>query len=61
MLKILIWGIFGVLVYLWARKKLGLDSGEERTTIHHHHYKEGKKKNPTKKSDEDYIDYEELK
>ena len=61
MSKIIIWGICGVLIYLWLRKKMGLDKTEDKTTIHHHHYSGKKGKKTPQKSDEDYIDYEDVK
>ena len=60
-MKLLIWGAIGIFLYLYFRKKLGLESGgEKNTTVHHHHYHDGKGKSP-KRNDDDYIDYEELK
>lgn len=61
MLKILIWGICGAIVYMWLRKKMGLGQPEEKTTIHHHHYSDEKNKNAPQKKGDDYIDYEEVK
>ncbi len=59
-MKFLIWGVIGLFIYMYFRKKLGLsDGGEKNTTIHHHYHGDSKKK-PARK-DDDYIDYEELK
>lgn len=59
-MKFLIWGVIGIFLYMYFRKRLGLtDGGEGKTTIHHHHY-HGDMKKPAQK-DDDYIDYEELK
>ena len=65
LLKILLWGIVGYIVFTWLQNRLGLKPGNnERTTIHHHHYSKKEKKAPTKtrtRNDDDYIDFEEVK